>query len=199
MKFITKILFAASLTYAVTVAPSLAQTITFDENGHGSITGGGPLPFAVAPDPSGGIPTPVLIYTLPFLVNPGDVGLLENSGGSGTNLVLSDLVRFYTPSGQATSDVIFYSDVETGENNLDLADTGIPQTPGWTNIVEMGPEGNNGAVWTPIAGIGGSLPAGGQIQYNIISDVPEPRTLTLAAFGGGLALAEIRRRRHGKF
>lgn len=196
MKSITKILFVAGLAYAMAAISCFGQVITFDENGHGNLNGN-PLPFFVGPDPSGGLPVNVLVYTLPFVVTPGDVGLLENPVGS-TNRVLSDIVRFInTPAN--TSDMIFYSDFEaTDKPPFDLADTGLPQSPNAFLIQEVGPEGNNGAVWNPVPGQPGSLPTGGTIQFNIISDVPEPGTLTLAALGGGLVLATLRRRSQGK-
>jgi hypothetical protein len=194
MKSITKILFVVCFTCAMTAFSSFAQILTFDENGNASF-GGTKLPFFVGPDPSGGLTVNVLVYQLPVLVNPGDVGLLESPVGSGTNLVLSDIVRFYSPTTQATSDIIFYSDIESGEPNTDLADSGLPQSPNAFLIQETGPEGNNGALWNPLPNQPGSFP-GGTIQYQIISDVPEPGTLTLAACGGGLALAALRRRQN---
>jgi hypothetical protein len=197
MKSITKILFVAGFIYAMAAVSSFAQILTFDENGHANF-GGNPLPFFVGPDPSGGLAANVLVYTLPFMVTPGDVGLLENPIGSGTNLVLSDIVRFYTPTTANTSDIIFYSDIEAGENDHDLADTGLPQSPNAFLIQEVGPENNNGAIWNPVPGQPGSLPTGGTIQFNIISDVPEPGTLTLAACGGALSLAALRRRHQSK-
>jgi hypothetical protein len=193
MKRLNKILFAASLAYSITALTSFAQILTFDENGHGNFNGA-TLPFSVGPDPSGGLPVNVLIYTLPFVVTPGDVGLLENPVGSGTNLVLSDIVRFYTPTTANTSEIIFYSDFEIAEPDHDIADTGLPQSPNTILIQEIGPENNNGAVWNPVPGQPGSLPTGATISYNIISDVPEPGTLTLATLGGGLLLAVFKRR-----
>jgi hypothetical protein len=195
MKSITKILFVAALAYAITAVSSFAQVVTFDENGHSSF-GGAALPFAVGPDPSGGIAANVLIYTLPFVVTPGDIGLIENTNS--TSLNLSDVVRFFTPAGANNSEIIFYSDVEATEPPpLDLADTGLPQTSSTTIFIpEIGPDNNNGATWTPVAGEAGSAPTGLSIQYNIISDVPEPGTLTLVACGGGLLLAALRRRQN---
>ncbi|HXR46877.1 MAG TPA: PEP-CTERM sorting domain-containing protein, partial [Candidatus Limnocylindrales bacterium] len=76
------------------------------------------------------------------------------------------------------------------------ADTGLPsQLISPVFIPELGPEGNNGAIYTPPAGGPGSFP-GALIQYNIISDspIPEPGTLALAASGGGLLLITLKRR-----
>ena len=86
MKSIIKILFVIGFTCAMTAVSSFAQVITFDENGNANF-GGNPLPFLVGPDPSGGLTVNVLVYQLPFLVTPGDVGLLESPVGTGTNLV----------------------------------------------------------------------------------------------------------------
>jgi hypothetical protein len=194
MKYTNKLLIVAGLLYATTTLTSLAQVITFDENGHGSF-GATALPFAVGPDPTGGVfPGNVLIYSLPFVVTPGDIGLIENTNT--TSLNLSDVVRFVTPSGANNSEMIFYSDFEATDPTRDLADSGLPQSPNALLITETGPEGNNGAVWNPAPGQPGSASTGVTIQYNIISDVPEPGTLTLAACGGGLLLAALRRRQN---
>jgi hypothetical protein len=194
MKRLTKALFILGFGYALTANTVFAQIFTFDENGNYNMNGGPvpvPVPVRVAPDPSGGIAANVLIYQLPFVVTPGDVGLLENGQTSGTP---SDLVRFFNPAGANFSDIIFYSDVETGEPNTDLADTGLPVSPNAFLIPEMGPEGNNGATWNPLVGQPGSLPTGGQVVYQIISDVPEPNAVALVAIGGGLLLYALKRR-----
>lgn len=193
MKRLNKILFAVGLISSITALSSFAQVLSFDENGHGNFNGAN-LPVSVGPDPSGGLPVNVLIYTLPFMVTSGDVGLLENPVGSGTNLVLSDIVRFYTPTTGNTSEIIFYSDFEIGAPDGDIADTGLPRSPNAILIQEIGPEGNNGAIWNPTPGQPGSVSTGVTISYNIISDVPEPGTLTLATLGGGLLLAVLKRR-----
>ena len=77
-----------------------------------------------------------------------------------------------------------------------LADTGLPpQLINPVFIPEVGPEGNNGAIYTPAPGAPGSI-AGAVITYNIISDspVPEPNTLALAVLGAGLFAITLRRR-----
>lgn len=194
MKSLTKTLLALGLTYAVTATPLFAQIFTFDENGNYNMNGGPvpvPVPVQVAPDPSGGIAANVLIYQLPFVVTPGDVALLEQGQTSGPP---SDLVRFFSPAGANFSDIIFYSDIEPGEPNTDLADTGLPVSPNAFLIPEVGPEGNNGATWNPAPGQPGSAPTGVNIQYNIISDVPEPSALALAVLSGGLLLYVLKRR-----
>src|SRR5580693_7902989 len=148
MKSITKMLFVAGFTCAMTAVSSLGQVLTFDENGHANLNGN-PLPFTIGPDPSGGIAANVLVYTLPFTVTPGDIGLLEGGGGTGTNLVLSDVVRFFTSTSTGTSDIIFYSDIESGETTHDLADMGLLFAPNVSLFPEIGQEDNNVAVWNP--------------------------------------------------
>lgn len=157
---------------------------TFDENGNGNLDGQ-PVRGQLAPDPSGGLAANVLIYQLPFLVMPGDVGLLE-PGESSSNP--SDLVRFFSPAGANFSVVIFYSDISPTDPPDALADTGLPVSPNAILIPEVGAEGNNGAVWMPLAGQPGADVTGAAITYNIISDVPEPGTMLLAGLSGGLLL-----------
>lgn len=198
MKPSIKTLLAIGLAYTITATPSFAQLFTFDENGNsstnnpsGPVLGKGAIPFQVAPDPSGGIAANVLIYQLPFFVTPGDVALLEPGQSSQTP---SDIVRFFNNTAGPGTEIIFYSDVEPGAPDGDLADTGLPVSPNAFPIPEVGPEGNNGAFYQPLAGAPGSLPSGGQIAYNIISDVPEPSLLALTALGGGLLLVTLKRR-----
>jgi hypothetical protein len=125
----------------------------------------------------------------------GDVLLLE-PGPTGTNY--SDLLRF-----DGTGGVYFFSDLEPGEVNPDHADVPFLPSPAGSNVVvlaEIGPEGNNGAFYTPQPGqpgydTSGLLPG---LSYNIISDtlvVPEPHVAILAVTGGGLLLATRARRR----
>jgi hypothetical protein len=195
MKPSTKTLFALSCAYAIATASSLAQIFTFDEFGNITMNGGPdpvPVPSQLMPDPSGGVTTsPVLVYTLPFQVSPGDVVLYEpNPAG---NDIYSDVVRFWSPTGSPTSEMIFYSDYSSADPPDAPADTGLPTqliNPFFIN--EVGPEGNNGAVYTA-AGGPGSNPAV-LVTYNIISDVPEPDTLALIAVGAGLLLFTLKRR-----
>lgn len=197
MKRLTKTLFVFGFAYAITATSSFAQIFTFDENGNITMNGGPdpvPVPSQVAPDPTAGVTGNVLIYTLPFQVTPGDVALLEPGG---TASIPSDIVRFYTPSTANFSYIIFYSDVEAGEPNTDLADSGLPVSPNAFPIPEVGPEGNNGAAWNPIPGQPGSAPTGVNIQYNIISDVPEPGTLAFLVSGVGILFGINRFRQKG--
>jgi hypothetical protein len=191
MKTLFKTTVAFSFTLVLSASMLFGQAVQFDENGHITVNGA-VSPFAVGPDPSGGIAANVLIYQLPFLVNPGDVGLLENGSTSQTP---SDLVRFFTPAGANTSEIIFYSDIETPAAEHDLADTGLPLSPNAILIPEVGPENNNGAMWTPLPTQPGGLPAGTQITYNIISDVPEPAfgPLLFAGLATLLGISRLRR------
>jgi hypothetical protein len=170
------LLFLGPCVYA---APLL--TITVDELGNGSIsTGGGPptpLPFGLAVDPFSGITT--LMYTLPFPVTIGDVTLVK-IGGEGD----SDRLRF-----ESGTSLFFFSLIDDGEPP-GLADT-VPALPlpiQANNFLttEIGPEGNDGLFgYTPT----GVQPGGGPpVQYNFISDVPEPSSLALGSLGLALTL-----------
>jgi len=165
------------LGFALSFQTLLAQQfkITFDENGHGTVNGQ-PLPFTVATDPTGGVMTsPVLIYFLPFDIQGGDVRLIELGQ---PNAPVSDIIRFFSPlPGGTTSDLIFYSDVESGEPP-NLADVGLPVSSTTISINETGAEGNNGAVWSPTLPEPGTPllggPVTGTVQYTIVSDGTVP-------------------------
>jgi len=200
MKRLTKTLFVFGFTCAISATPLFAQIFTFDENGNS--TGAGISPGVLQAGPSGGLPSgiPVLVYQLAMPVVSGDVVLVE-AGQPPT--AFSDVVRFWNvTTGANVSQIIFYSDIETTEPEpVNLADTGLPSlltspvSPVYIN--EVGPEGNNGAVWTPPAGAPGSSLAGVVVQYNIISDVPEPGSLALLAGGLGILLGVDRFRQKG--
>ena len=197
MKPSTKTLFALGCAYAITTASSFAQLVyTFDEFGNSSGPSSAPpiSPGILQPDPSGGLTVPVLVYTVPLPLVTGDVVLTEpGQPAGGPN---SDVVRFWNPTGINLTQIIFYSDFSPNDPPDSPADTGLPsQLISPVFIPELGPEGNNGAVYTPPAGGPGSFP-GALIQYNIISDspIPEPGTLALAVLGGGLLLVTLKRR-----
>lgn len=159
-----------------------AAILPFDENGNGAFG-----PGVIQPDPGPGGLGAVLTYHLPFAGVPGDVLLHD---GALTGPVL-DVVRF---NGNGT--LLFYSDTPPFDS---LADTPSPPTalyPNQVNIVEVGPEGNNGALYTPGPNDPGFDPSGP--TYNLISDspVPEPASVSLLAVGavlGGLIVVKRRR------
>jgi hypothetical protein len=161
--------------------------ITVDENGTGFVQNGAtvtPLPVALKQDPGpGGLPG-VLTYKLPFAGTQGDVGLFGPPGPP--NGEFSDVVRF---NGDGT--LIFYSDTPPFDS---IADTPTPPLAFYQNTaiaLEIGPEGNNGAFYTPLSGQPGFDPSGP--TYHFVSDgsaVPIPEPASLALFGlGGAALA----------
>jgi hypothetical protein len=163
--------------------------ITVDENGNGTILWGGvlsSLPSWMAPDPGpGGLPS-ALTYGLP--VDPpapvvGDVLLSETGGG------YSDVIRF-----NGTASLVFYSDID--DPVLSLADTGLPSAlyPQQVIIPEVGPEGANGADYTPGPNDPGFIPTI-NVTYHFQSDVPEPSSIVLLGIGAVSLLAYAWRQR----
>jgi hypothetical protein len=189
MKKFTKAIVLFGFTLAFASNTSFAQ-FTIDEFG-GPTTS---FPSLIGPDPSGGVAGPVLIYLLPFAVTPGDVILREPPpiGSTGTN---SDIVRFWNSTAGNQSEIIFYSDFSPTDPPDSPADVGLPfqLQPLVVSIPEVGPEGNNGAIYAPAAGMPGSTSA--PIQYNIISDVPEPGSMALLLGGVGVLFGIRRFRR----
>jgi hypothetical protein len=188
MKKLTKTAIVFGFTLAVASSTSFAQfAFTIDEFG-GPRTS---LPFTIGPDPSGGVVGPVLIYTLPFAVVPGDVILTEPGQ---VPPLTSDVIRFWNPAGINQSEIIFYSDFSAADPADAPADVGLPgQLFNPITIQEVGPEGNNGAIYNAIPGMPGSTSA--PVQYNIISDVPEPSSVALLLSGVGLLFGIRRFRR----
>jgi hypothetical protein len=183
---------------ALSAASAQAQAlplIFFDENGTIGNGPGFPTPpvFAgVTTDPlSTGPPAATVNYILPFPVVTGDVQLTEPPTG------ISDLVRFEN-LGPTGGEIFFYSDTATTSDPGEaLADVGLPTLlgPNPTVIAEVGPDNNNSAVYIPTPGMPGFPLAGPPaIQYNIISDVPEPTSILLAGLGGASLLLALRRR-----
>jgi hypothetical protein len=194
MKKASTMLLVLIFTSIVTVTTALGQTgptWRVDENGpallNGPITGFANGSYKL--DPISGI----MGWYYPLGPStPGDLLLIEPLVGN-TN-TFSDLLRF---DGNG---VFFFSELEPGELNPDKAD--VPQIPNPVGAIivrsEIGPEGNNGALWTPAAGqpgfdLSGSLPG---LSYNIISDmVPEPNSVALfLASAGVLASRHLRRK-----
>lgn len=183
MRTLLKLLLPIGVS-AIAVTTAFGQ-FSFDENGNG-FGPGGPIPGAIGIDPLTG--TNALIYLLPFPTAPGDVLLTESGAQSN---VVSDIFRFINNS------LIVYSEREPGETNFDLADVAFlpPLQPNVAGpFQEVGVEGNNGFIWAPPPGSGAPGDPGFPVQYNFISDVPEPSSLLLVGLGSGLLFA-LRRRR----
>ncbi len=191
---------AASMPAIAQVPPVL---VTVDENGHGSVDLLGlsvPLPGVLMADPGPGGLSSTLTYSLagtPALI-AGDVFLLEGAAGGG----IQDVIRF-NPAGTGGNpayppSLVFYSDNLGGAD--DLADTPSPPTSFYTNTVtisEVGPEGNNGAFYTPTPNQPGFVP-GFAVSYHFISDftpVPEPASVAFLAASVLTGAACLRRRR----
>jgi hypothetical protein len=177
----------ALATWLATAPEVFAQvvTVTVDENGHGTAAIPGsviPLVSSLLTDPGpGGLPLALTYSIAPpgpsFTLVAGDVTLSEPGTSS-----LSDLIRFnQNPNVPGT--LVFYSDKPEVDA---LADIGFP-TANYTNLValaETGPEGNNGLIYTPTAGMPGFV-AGTQVTYVFQSDVvPEPASIIM----GGISL-----------
>jgi hypothetical protein len=181
-------------------AQGLNFTVTVDENGHGTLGLLGviqPLLVSQAQDPGPGGLAGALTYLLaPPLASlspvVGDVTLSE-PGAS-----LSDLIRF-NPAQNLVGSLVFYSDVPPVDS---LADIGFP-TANYTNLValmETGPEGNNGLIYTPTAGMPGFI-AGNQMTYVFQSDVvPEPASIIMGGISltMGMVYVWVRRRRDAR-
>lgn len=180
MKQLTKGLLVFGFTSTIAVTTAFSQ-LSFDENGNA--TGPGATPGFMSIEPISGVNA--LTYILPFGVLPGDLVVFE-----GTNTtVQSELIRFQG------NRLWFFSEIDTNEATADLADVGIPPAiipPSFTS--EVGSEGNNGFVWAP-GGSGAPGDPGFAVQYNFISDVPEPGTAMLVGVGLVGLLAVIRGRK----
>ncbi len=149
-----------------------AAPLVFDEQGHGAF---GPGVLARDPGP-GGLPA-VLTYQLPYAGLPGDVLLTDaNAGGA-----VFDVIRF---NGNGT--LVFYSDNTDGFDNL--ADTPSPpgaRLPNQFMVPEVGPEGNNGALYTPTPNQPGFDPSNPTYFFQSDTPVPEPSSMVLATLGAG--------------
>lgn len=181
-------------------AQGFSVTITVNENGHGTLTNTngffGVLPFALVPDPGpGGLPT-TLTYDLlnPPGLTPGDVFMTDADCGG----CFLDVVRFNPSSFIAggTGSLVFYSDNVPSFDAL--GDTPSPPGAFYANTIsipEVGLEGGNGAIYTPLPGQPGFVTgAAGPATYVLISDTPEPGTFLM--LGSGLVgLAGVLRRK----
>jgi MYXO-CTERM domain-containing protein len=206
LKFRLLLGFIAALTLMAGAAFAQGPNvlISIDENGNGFLNFGGGnirMPWAVQNDPGpGGLPN-VLTYNMlgPPSVTAGDVLLQDGVGGP-----VFDVVRFndYNTGGVQgyPASILFYSDNTDGFDSI--GDTPSPPGAFYANnltIQEIGPEGLNGAVYTPLAGQPGFVP-GFNVTYDLVSDgviTPEPPAAATFAFGafGLIALVVATRRR----
>ena len=173
----TLAIFTIISTLAVPAFCQNGPLLTLDELGNMTINGAPQPPGTIAQDPFSGIFT--LSYQLPFIGIRGDVLLSEPNP---VPPPLSDVLRF-----DGNFHVFFFSERETSDTSpFDPAD--VNQFPGpfpgpSVNLVETGPEGNNGAFYIPGNGPGGDP---SNPTYHFISDVPEPGAGLLLSLGGGL-------------
>jgi hypothetical protein len=165
---------------------------TFDENGNAFVR--------IFADGQYGPPTVIkpivgdsfLTWNLPQPVVPGDVSFAEppNTACTGAS-DCSDGLRFITAGGKST--MSFFSELELGEPNPPLADTGFPQGFDFTSFQqrEIGSELVNGFIYN--AGPGDPTLTN---VYRGISDAPEASTWAMMIIGfAGLGYAAFRRGR----
>lgn len=188
----------AAVSFSTSAHAQVAPTvlITVDENGNGTAFDGTAtisVPGSVLANSTGG-PTTALTYTLPAgNIVQGDVIILEDSDHT------SDVIRFFQAPGTVFMPVqlLFFSDQSGEGDDNGLADTGLP--PFGTNAVrifEVGPEGDNGAFYTPTENQPGFV-LGQPFTYHFISDssVPEPATWAMMIAGFGAMGFALRRQR----
>jgi hypothetical protein len=183
------VLFFSVLLVAFLAVQANAFLIEVDENGHGFLDGQ-PLNYFIGQDPGpGGLPN-ALIYSFSLPGQQDAVGLGDVYLSEGVEQSWSDLIRFY-PVSTSLNYLIFYSDA--GPGDTELADVGFPTAFYEYNVTipEVGPEGNNGAYYTPRLGQPPDPGAiyGYDVTYHFISDVPLPPSVWLLGSGllGGLA------------
>ena len=196
--------FLVSITPHASSAQAFSTTNTVNENAQGlSINTGGfmaTLPVSFQTDNGPGGLANALTYSLlnPPGLTAGDLLLRESLGGP-----ISDIIRF-NPTENCSGSIgclVFYSDNLDGIDSR--ADIGLPADL-YTNtvsFVEIGPEGNNGMIYTPIAGQPGFVAgAEGPVTWVLASDssVPEPSTIVLFGTGLGALLVFHRRTRAGR-
>jgi hypothetical protein len=182
------LLLAAALCLLCSAAVQANPLITVDEFGHGILLfDGSPqifMPFALRSDPGPGGLASVLTYNLlgPPALIAGDVRLQDGAGGP-----VLDVIRF-NPAGTGgpsyPASLLFYSDNVDGFDSP--GDTPGPPGVPYTNVVtilEVGPEANNGAFYTPTANQPGFVP-GFTVQYHYLQRWERhPRTWFVDAYG----------------
>ena len=188
--------------------------VIVDENGHGVFIDSSGTKSSLPLDTT--VPGAPLVYDLPFLVSIGDVVLTEGGVNPATNQAIpSDVIRFAnhdTGTANAGGQLIFYSDLESGETTHDLADIDLSTITIDTSdnsqvFNEVGMEGGlNGRIYTPgLTAAGGAEPgfdesvtSGPQVQYALISDgalpLPASAWAGLALLAGFGAWRVIRKR-----
>jgi hypothetical protein len=193
--------FLVSIMPHASNAAGFSITITANENGQGLFTNSSgfvsTLPVDFQTDNGPGGLANALTYSLlnPPGLTAGDLLLTESAAGP-----ISDIIRF-NPTENCSGTIgclVFYSDKLDGVDSL--ADIGLP-TGLYTNTIsfmEIGPEGNNGLTYTPLAGQPGFVAgAAGPVTYVLTSDAaptPEPSTIVLFGTGLGVLLVACRKR-----
>jgi len=191
--------FLVSIMPLAANAQGFSVRITVNENAQGLFTNSigavATLPVTFQTDNGPGGLANALTYGLlnPPGLTAGDVLLSESPGGS-----ISDIIRF-NPTENCSNSIgclVFYSDNLDGIDSR--ADIGLP-TGRYTNTVslmEIGPEGDNGLTYTPVAGQPGFVAgADGPVTYVLASDSPVPEPSTIVLFGTGMAALLIIRKR----
>jgi hypothetical protein len=192
--------FLVSIMPQASNAQGFSVTIRVNENGQGLFTNTSgfvsTLPVSFQTDNGPGGFANALTYSLlnPPGLTAGDLLLSESAGGA-----ISDVIRF-NPTENCNGSIgclVFYSDNLDGIDSL--ADIGLP-TARYTNTVsfaEIGPEGNNGLTYTPLAGQPGFVAGSdGPVTYVLQSDssVPEPSSILLLGTGLGALIVVCRNR-----
>jgi len=121
---------------------------------------------------------------LPFLAFGGDVVINEPNGA------FSDDVQFNSAVLGFGHDVFMFSEQESPFDALDVTPPpGFVPSPNAVFVTEVGSESVNGVIYKVISPDGHV-----NAVYTIISDVPEPGTLSLLGIGGLALFKRLRRK-----